>query len=275
MKNKPIIIGIVLLFILLSLNPLSSSKIFDKNLDVNTYYISGFQIKIIDRRIFFWNQPEISVPEDGYPILILFHGASQHAFAWFIGSNRWSKYETIFTEKALEEGFFIIAAESLRPVWPGPRAWDIFNDGSNSKDFIFVVSIIKWLEDSDLPVDVNSLYCAGFSSGAFMCSYIGHYLSNRFNAIAVHSGANSDSISLTSRGPYFDLNGSYDFSSSFPPTIILHGENDGFVPVQCAKNFYSDLQKNNIPSRLLINPYEGHIWISQYDFEILDWFKIY
>jgi poly(3-hydroxybutyrate) depolymerase len=271
-KNKPIILGIAILFLLLILNPLAHTKII-KNLDMDTGYIPGFQIKFLDNRIFFWKQPNSSTPELGYPVLFLFHGAAQHAFAWFAGLNQWSKYQTIFTEKALEQGYFIIAPESLRPVWPGPRAWDIFNNGSDSQDIIFIENIIEWLEKGDLPVDTNRLYCAGFSSGAFMCSHIGHYSRNRFSAIAVHSGANSDSVSLTNRGPYFNLNNSYNFSSFYPPTIIIHGETDVFVPVQCAKNFYSDLQKDDIPSSLLINPDEGHIWLSQYDPAILDWFK--
>lgn len=274
MKNKLIIIGIVLLFILVSYNPVINSEIIN-NKNANTNYISGFHLTVLNNRIFFWNQPESLVPDNGYPVLFLFHGASQHAFSWLIGLNQWSKYQTIFTRKALEEGFFIISAESLKPIRPGPRAWDIFNIGSDSKDYILIEEIIEWLENSDLPVDTNSLYCAGFSSGAFMCSCIGHYFSDYFNAIAVHSGANSETISLTNRGPYFDLDNSYNFSSSFPPTIIIHGRNDNFVPVQCAENFYSDLQRNGIPSKLLISQDEGHIWISKYDYEILEWFNIY
>jgi len=274
MKNKHIIVGIVLLFILLSYNPVINSESTDIDY-INIYYISGFHLTVLNNRILFWEQPECLVPDKGYPVLFLFHGASQHAFSWFIGLNQWSKSQTIFTKKAIEKGFFIITAESLKPIRPGPRAWDIFNNGSDSKDFGYIENMIEWLENSDLPIDINRLYCAGFSSGAFTCSYIGHYFSDRFNAIAVHSGANSESISLTNRGPYFDLNGSYNFSSSFPPTILIHGENDGFVPVQCAKNFYFDLQRNGIPSKLFISQYEGHIWISQYDFEILDWFKMY
>ena len=272
MKNKYTVIGIFLVLMLLNFNSVNSKITF---YEINFDYISGFHIKVLNNRIIFWKQPDIPIPENGYPVLFLFHGAVQHAFAWFIGLNQWSKYQTIFTTEALEEGFFIITAESLKPVRPGPRAWDIFNNGTNSKDYVLIENIIEWLENCDLPVDNHSLYCAGFSSGAFMCSYIGHHFGNRFKAIAVHSGANSESISLTSFGPSFNLNTSYNFSSSFPPTIIIHGENDGFVPVQCAKNFYADLQRNTIPSKLLINQDQGHIWISQYDSEILDWFTAY
>ena len=269
MKNKPIIIDIVVLFMLLSYNPVINSE--SNYID----YIPGFHLTVLNNRILFWKQPESLVPDNGYPVLVLFHGAFQHAFSWFIGLNQWSKSQTIFTEKALEEGFLIIAAESLKPIRPGPRAWDIFNNGSDSIDFSYIKNMIEWLENIDLPVDINRLYCAGFSSGAFMCSYIGYYFSDYFNAVAVHSGANSESISLTNRGPYFDLNASYNFSSSFPQTLIIHGGNDNFVPVQCAENFYSDLQRNDIPSKLLISQDEGHIWISQYDYDILEWFNLY
>jgi poly(3-hydroxybutyrate) depolymerase len=264
---------ISILFILLFSNITISTNNINEDYKFN--YISGFRIELLNNRLFFWRQPDITIPEDGFPVLFLFHGAVQHAFAWFIGLNQWSKSQSIFTEKALEQGFFIICAESLKPVKPGPRAWDIFNDPSDSKDYFFIKDMIEWLEKSDLPVNCDSLYCSGFSSGAFMCSYIGHFFNDHFKAIAVHSGANSDSILLNSRGPYFDLNRSYNFSSSFPPTILLHGGNDSVVPVICAENFYSDLKRNGIPSKLLINNDKGHIWNSQFDAEILDWFQTF
>jgi len=272
LKKKFIIIGIFLILIMLNFNSVNSKT---KNTEKNLNYISGFQLKFLNKRIFIWIQPDTTIPQNGYPVLFLFHGAVQHNIAWFIGLNQWSMSQKIFTEKALEEGFFIIAPDSLKPIRPGPRAWDVFNYESNSRDYILILDIIEWLENSDLPVDINRLYCAGFSSGAFMCSYIGHFFNDNFRAIAVHSGANSESISLTSRGPYFDLNGLYNFSSSYPSTIIIHGRNDNIVPFQCAEHFYLDLQRNNIQSKLLIGQDEGHIWISRYDLEILDWFKNY
>lgn len=270
MNKLFVIFGISLLFISINFN-LGNGKITDNEINFN--YISNFEIKFLNNRLIFWKQPDISIPENGFPVLFLFHGAVQHGFSWFIGLNQWSRSQTLFTARALEEGFFIIAPDSLKPIRPGPRAWDIFNNESFSKDFLLIEYVIDWLENSDLPVDIESLYCAGFSSGAFMCSYIGHFFDDRFNAIAVHSGANSESISLTNRGPFFDLNGSYNFSSSFPPTIIIHGEKDDIVPVKCAENFYLDLQRNDIQSKLLIIQDEGHIWISQYNFDILNWFK--
>jgi poly(3-hydroxybutyrate) depolymerase len=274
MKNKTITIGIILLFIILSFNNLSSSKTI-KNIDIDNLFLTGFNFKILDNRIFFWKQPDFSPQDGGYPVLFLFHGASQHALAWFIGFNQLSKYETIFTRKALENGFFIIAPESLRPVWYAQRGWDIYKNHSNSKDYIFIENIIKWLDNSELPIDKNGYYCAGFSSGAFMSSFIGHNFNNKFNAIAVHSGGNSYSVSLTTRGPIYDLESVYDFSPFYPPTIVIHGEKDFFVPVQCAENFYSDLKRNNIQSSLIIDQYGDHIWLSQYDFEILNWFCKY
>lgn len=272
MKKKFVIIGIFLLLLITNFNSVNS-KITDHEINFN--YISNFKIKLLNNRLIFWKQPNTSIPENGFPVLFLFHGAVQHGISWFMGLNQWSRSQTLFTARALEEGFFIIAPDSLKPVRPGPRAWDIFNNESISKDYLLIEDIIEWLEDSSLPIDSNNLYCAGFSSGAFMCCYIGHFFDNRFNAIAVHSGANSESISLTPRGPFFDLNESYNFSSSYPPTIIIHGEKDDIVPVKCAENFYSDLQRNGIQSKLHIIQDEGHIWISQYNFEILNWFKNY
>lgn len=108
MENKLIFSVIVLALIFPSVNPTSSRETVGKNLDITTNYIPGFQIKVLNDRVFFWKQPETSAPEGGYPVLFLFHGASQHAFAWIVGLNQWSKYQTLFTATALDEGFLLL-----------------------------------------------------------------------------------------------------------------------------------------------------------------------
>ena len=248
----------------------TSCSAFIYNKDFSSRFIIGFKREKIDDRVFFYKSPESEMPENGYPVLFLFHGAVQHGISWFIGFNQWSYRQTQFTRKSLNNGFFIIAPSSLKPVRPGPRAWDIFSN--DSKDIVFMENLFEWIQSRDEILDTENIFCAGFSSGAFMCSRVGHVFGSKIKAIAVHSGANADSIYLTDGPPEFDLDKNYSFSKEFPPTILIHGENDNFVPVEAAKLFYSDLQRCGIISEKYIDSEYGHIWFPDYEDFIFDFF---
>ena len=246
------------------------------NSESNTSIPGSIHIECINHRFFLWIEPNTLPPEQGYPVLFLFHGASQHGFSWIIGLNTWSKNQMSFTKKALEQGYFTICLESNRPVRPGPRAWDVFDEKITENDDIqYIKQIISWLETTNFPVNRNNLFCAGFSSGAFMCSRIGLSTSDIFTAIALNSGCNANSITLTNRGPQFDLTTSFNISSNHPPTFLLHGEQDQLVPVNCSKRYHLDLKKAGIDTDLIIDPDKGHIWLSQQNDELLNWFNSY
>ena len=106
-----------------------------------------------------------------------------------------------------------------------------------------------------------------------MCSRIALSDASLFNAISLNSGCNADSISLTKKGPVFDLDQSYNISNKHPPTMIIHGANDKIVPVQCSINYYTDLQKSKVQSNLILASNGGHEWFNSYNDEILSWFK--
>ena len=233
-----------------------------------------FHINRVDGRFFLWAQPNTSSFENGYPVIFLFHGAAQHAFSWIIPWNKWNRNQVSFTTNALNQGFFVVCLESEKPVRPGPRAWDVFEKNSSKNgDLNYINDVILWLQSSSLEVDLENIFCTGFSSGAFMCSRIGISKESLFNAIALNSGCNADSITLTMRGPLFDLNKIFNLSVHHPPTLILHGKQDQLVPVECGMNYYTDLQKANVSSSLLIEPKMGHIWLKDFNQEILDWFS--
>lgn len=46
-----------------------------------------------------------------------------------------------------------------------------------------------------------------------------------------------------------------------PPTLILHGEADGLVPVTQSKTLYNKLQIAGVESQLVLYPNEGHSWV--------------
>lgn len=268
MKSK--IFSIVVVLVFFSLIFVNSSNASFNSISIKSRFIFGFKIEKIDDRVFYYKSPANEKPENGFPVLFLFHGAVQHGFNWFFGLNYWSLRQTQFTQKALDAGFFVIAPSSLKPVRPGPRAWDIFSN--DSKDVIFMENMFDWIQSNNNLLDESQIFCTGFSSGGFMCTKVGHIFGEEIKAIAVHSGANSESVYLTNGPPEFDLDRTYNFSNSFPPTIIIHGQNDGFVPVEAANLLYSDLQRCNIVSEKHIDPDGGHIWLSDYDSFIFEFF---
>ena len=240
----------------------------------NKIFFQNIHLEIIEDRFFLWVKPQQEPTNEGYPMLFLFHGASQHAFSWILPINKWNKYQMSFTADALDQGFFLILLESNRPIRPGPRAWDVFTaNNSENNDISYVQAILSWLNNSQLPVNMNSVFCAGFSSGAFMCSRLALNKEHLFNAIALNSGCNADSITLTNRGPQFDLYSSYNLSVNHPPTLLLHGQKDQLVPVQSAINYYQDLTNASVETQLWIASSQGHIWLSIYNTEILNWFN--
>jgi len=240
----------------------------------NTIIKSPFPslVKVDDGRFFLWFKPNTNPPKEGYPAIFLFHGAAQHAFSWAIEWNSWTKNQASFKKKALQEGFFVFCLESQRPVFPGPRAWDVFEENaSQNDDFEYITNVINWIKEN-LPEVNNKLYCAGFSSGAFMCSRLAISYDPVFSAIAINSGCNALSISLENFGPSFNLTNSYSLPSIHPPTLLLHGQQDSIVPLKCATNYYNELQQSHIESTLFVEQDQGHIWLKSKNNDVIQWF---
>jgi len=280
-KSKFIIIFCVVTLLLSIISP----NVYSKNSNVSlalksennltrNNFIKDFNINFFKNRFILYKTPYISPPKDGFPVLFLFHGAVQHAFSWFLGLNIWNKAQVSFTKCVLDNGFFVISFESLKPIKPGPRAWDCFekNDTLNS-DILFVKEVINWLKNHSLPVDINNIFCAGLSSGAFFCSRLAQSYDYPFKGIILNSGCNADSISITNSGPIFNCSTGFNISFFHPPTLIIHGKKDRLVSCDCAESYYQDLKDNNVDVTRFIDEDGGHIWLKNYNDLIVDWLK--
>ncbi len=241
------------------------------------FAIRNIHFESVDARFFLWMQPQKDPGPEGYPVLFLFHGASQHAFSWIMGINKWSRSQMSFATQALDEGFVLIFLQSQRPVRLGPRAWDVFEqDSTVNKDIAYVNSIISWIRETQADVmDVDTLFATGFSSGAFMCSRLALSPEMPFKAFALHSGCNADSITLTNRGPVFNFTFSHNLSTNHPPTLIVHGKQDQIVPVEGGLTYHGDLKKAGVQTDILLSEEGGHIWLTEFNNEILSWFQNY
>jgi predicted esterase len=144
---------------------------------------------------------------------------------------------------------------------------------AESADLPFFIDMLDWLRKAPIPIDPKAIFCIGFSSGAFMSSRLARALPQHFTAVALHSGGDANSISLSWRGPELNCSSPLIFSSDHPPTLVIHGGRDGFVPVACGIHYYAELRRQGISTQLLLNPEGGHIWQSQFNTAILAWFS--
>jgi len=232
------------------------------------------QLHILNGRIILYESPKTLPSEDGFPVLFVLHGASQYPFAWFFPLNPWSYQQSLFVEKALESGFFVIAPSSGRPMRPGPHAWSSFiADTNESEDLQLFQSLFNWLEEKNSMLDLDNVYCAGFSSGGFMTSRLAKTFPTYFSGVLIHSGTDADSISFTETGPQFDCESPQNYPTNHPPTLIVHGEKDALVPYECGFHLYTELKRNNITVSLLTDPNNGHIWLSSFSDEMISWFQ--
>jgi dipeptidyl aminopeptidase/acylaminoacyl peptidase len=118
---------------------------------------------------------------------------------------------------------------------------------------------------------------AGASFGGYMVNWIaGH--TDRFRALVSHDGV-FDLVSMYGSTeelwfPEWDLEGTYwtspetyarwnprAFVEGFAtPTLVVHGERDYRVPIEQGLAMFTALQRQGVPSRLLVFPDENH-WV--------------
>ena len=144
-------------------------------------------------------------------------------------------------------------------------------------------------------VDRDRMGAMGWSYGGYMMMWMqGH--TDRFKAIASMMGI-YDLRSFHGATeelwfPEWDLKGTpwdsknyekwspSNFVRNFKtPTLVISGERDYRVPYTQSLHFYTDLQKMNVPSRLLIYSNAGH-WPNWYEMALyytahLEWFQKY
>ncbi|MFW6121074.1 MAG: prolyl oligopeptidase family serine peptidase, partial [Petrotogales bacterium] len=274
-KNLIVAFAIFGVIFLLTGPAIANSQILWKCNPVRTLKIlDAPHEEILNGRRFLWEAPNSSPPEEGYPVLFVMHGGTQHADVWF-RQNLFSKRQSKFVTKALEKGFFIVAPDSERPEPKERKRWDYtaetFND---SLDLPFIQDIINWLNDSSpINIDNSRLFCIGISGGGLMTSRIAHFFGSVFKAVAVLSGGNADFVSVPRWGlPKFDVTSPQNFSSNHPPTLVIHGARDRLVPVEAGVHFFEELQNAAIRTHLLLNSKGGHSWQWLFNDKIIEWF---
>jgi dipeptidyl aminopeptidase/acylaminoacyl peptidase len=237
-------------------------------------------------------QPPAFSPTKKYPLLVLLHGGPQTMWsnAW---GYRWNAqvfsaagYVTLMINRHGSTGYGQKFTDEISNDWGGQAYTDVM------KGVDYALANNKF-------IDGTRMAAAGGSYGGFMADWIATH-SGRFKAIVSHAGVYDQASMYATEELWFaehDMQGtpwsnpeSYKkwSASTFAgelgkyktPTLVVAGENDFRVPYTQSLEFFNTLQREGVPSKLVIFPDEGH-WVlkpqnSQFWYKtFLDWLAIY
>jgi len=221
-----------------------------------------------------------------YPLVVLIHGGPQGAFIdnWH---GRWN-YQmfaapgeaVMFVNPRGSTGYGQRFVNEVSRDWGG-RAYEDIMKGVDA-------AVARYPF-----VDSTRMGAAGGSYGGYMTNWInGH--TNRFKALVTHAGVyNLESMAGATEEIWFtdyEFGGAYWDSTAMSqqyrrwsphlsagnmrtPTLVLHGEIDYRVPYTEGLSLFTALQRQNVPSRLVVFPDEGH-WIAKPQNQELWWKEV-
>jgi len=207
-----------------------------------------------------------------YPLLVVLHGGPQTMWsdAW---GYRWNPqvfsadgYVTLMINRRGSTGYGQKFTDEITDDWGGRAYGDVMKgvDAALAK-YSFL--------------DGNRMAAVGASYGGYMADWIATH-TDRFKAIISHAGV-YDNVSMyateelwfeehdlqgtpwTNRGSYFKwapVSYAGQLAKFKTPTLVICGERDYRVPYTQSLEFFSALQRQGVPSKLVVFPDEGH-WI--------------
>jgi dipeptidyl aminopeptidase/acylaminoacyl peptidase len=228
-----------------------------------------------------------------FPVLLLIHGGPQGAFLdqWH---GRWNF--SLFASP----GFAVVAINPRGSTGYGQKFVDEITKDWGGKAYTDIMNGLDAALARNAWLDSTRMGAAGGSYGGYMANWIqGH--SRRFKALFSHAGVyNLENMYGATEeiwfpdweygGPYWDKTAMetqyrvfspHLFAGNFKtPMLVVAGELDYRVPYYESVSLFTALQRQNIPSRLIIFPDEGH-WIGKplnqklWWNEALGWFQKY
>jgi len=227
-----------------------------------------------------------------YPMLVLLHGGPQTMWsnAW---GYRWNAqvfsgagYVTLMINRRGSTGYGQKFTDEITNDWGGKAYGDVMRgvDAALAK-YPFV--------------DGKKMAAAGGSYGGYLVDWIATH-TDRFKALVSHAGV-YDKVSMYATEELWfeehDLQGTpWSNPESYrkwapvtyagalgkykTPTLVVAGEKDFRVPYTQSLEFFSALQRQGVPSKLVVFPDEGH-WVlkpqnSQFWYKtFLDWLATY
>jgi dipeptidyl aminopeptidase/acylaminoacyl peptidase len=227
-----------------------------------------------------------------YPLLVLLHGGPQTMWGDSWG-YRWNAqvfsgagYVTLMINRRGSTGFGQKFTDEITNDWGGKAYIDVMKgvDAALAK-YPFI--------------DGKRMAAAGGSYGGYMANWIATH-TDRFKAIVSHAGIWDKNSMYATEELWFeehDMEGTpwsaadnykkwapmtyaAELGKFKTPTLVIGGERDYRVPYTQSLEFFSALQRQGVPSKLVIFPDEGH-WVlkpvnSQFWYKtFLDWVDKY
>jgi dipeptidyl aminopeptidase/acylaminoacyl peptidase len=235
--------------------------------------------------------PQFSASQK-YPLLVLLHGGPQTMWsnAW---GYRWN--EQVFSGA----GYVTLMINRRGSTGFGQRFTDEITNDWGGKAYVDVMKGVDAALAKYPFIDKNRMAAAGGSYGGYMADWIATH-TDRFKAIVSHAGV-YDKVSMYATEELWfeehDLQGTpwsapenykkwapatfaAELAKYKTPTLVIAGEHDYRVPYTQSLEFFNTLQRQGVPSKLLVFPDEGH-WVlkpqnSQLWYKtFLDWLAAY
>lgn len=205
-----------------------------------------------------------------WPVVVLVHGGPQGVF----GDDfhyRWS------AQLFAAPGYIAVMPNFHGSTGYGQKFTDSITRNWGGTPYVDVMKAMDHL--ATVPyVDMNRVVAAGGSYGGYMINWIATQ-TDRFKALVSHSGVyNLESMYGSTEElwfPEWEYGGTYwengeDYQKWSPhrfaanlgkfrtPVMVIHSQHDYRVPVTQGFEFYTALQRQGVPSRLLYYPDETH-----------------
>ncbi|PWT82311.1 MAG: S9 family peptidase [Blastocatellia bacterium] len=238
-------------------------------------------------------RPPAFDPSKKYPVLLLLHGGPQTQWsdAW---SYRWNAQAfaasgslVVLINRRGSTGFGQKFTDDITLDWGGKPLEDLM------KGLDFVLSKYPF-------ADSQRVGAAGASYGGYMINWLASHGKGRFRVLVSHAGVYDLTSMYATEELWFpehDFGGTpwtnpavheklsphtyaADFGKYKTPTLVVCGEQDYRVPYTQSLEFFSALQRQDVPSKLIVFPDEGH-WIlkpqnsSLWYKEVLGWLQKY
>ncbi|HEY6945774.1 MAG TPA: S9 family peptidase [Candidatus Acidoferrum sp.] len=227
-----------------------------------------------------------------YPLLVLLHGGPQTMWsnAW---GYRWN------AEVFSGAGYVTLMINRRGSTGYGQKFVDEITNDWGGKAYVDVMDGVDYALKKYPFIDGSKMAAAGGSYGGYMADWIATH-NGRFKAIISHAGV-YDKVSMYATEELWfeehDMQGtpwsnpeSYhkwapvtyagELGKFKTPTLVICGERDYRVPYTQSLEFFSALQRQGVPSKLVVFPDEGH-WVlkpqnSQFWYKtFFDWLALY
>ncbi|HEV8385489.1 MAG TPA: S9 family peptidase [Candidatus Acidoferrales bacterium] len=223
-----------------------------------------------------------------YPLLVVCHGGPQTQFsdAW---SYRWN--DQVFAAA----GYVVLMVNRRGSTGFGQKFTDDINTDWGGKAYTDVMKGVDYALGKYPFIDGTRMAAAGGSYGGYMIDWMASQTKGRFKALISHAGVYNFESEYGAteelwfpewdyRGtPWSDPGKNYEkyspnthaaeFGKYKTPTLVIHGELDFRVPYTQGLEMFTALQRQGVPSKLLIFPDEGHWILKPQNSEL--WYKTF